>query len=161
MNATGYVYSASLPPLLSQAALQAIITLEENPQFLRQLEEKSTLVYESKNEKFSFFIFMFRIKLIFKITKKKGLSKLPGIKISGQKGIPVLHLRLEKNLSDRLDAEEILQDIVDEALEQGLLLTRAKYAQEERKMPPPSIRIYVSNLFSSEQLERSLSIIEE
>lgn len=64
-------------------------------------------------------------------------------------------------MSDRLDAEEILQDIVDEALEQGLLLTRAKYAQEERKMPPPSIRIYVSNLFSSEQLERSLSIIEE
>lgn len=80
MNATGYVYSASLPPLLSQAALQAIITLEENPQFLRQLEEKSTLVYESKNEKFSFFIFMFRIKLIFKITKKKDYLNYQALK---------------------------------------------------------------------------------
>lgn len=42
----------------------------------------------------------------------------------------MIHLRLKNPLSDRFDNEEILQDIVDEALNKGLFLTRAKYSTE-------------------------------
>jgi len=135
LNASGYVYSASLPPILTQAAMTAIDILDENPTLVSDLAANTEFMY-------------------------KGLSNLNGMMVSSSLRSPVIHLRLITSNSDRLGDEETLQKIVDEALEEGILLARAQYTPESLYFPPPSIRICVSAANTKEQLQEAIRVIQ-
>lgn len=136
LNSAGYVYSASLPPLLAVASHTAFDMLEEDTSALDVLRANTDLVY-------------------------KGLSNISGMSITSNSIIPVIHLRIAKPYENRIVNEYILQQIVDEALANGIFITRAKYSQDEKKVPDPSIRICVSASHTPEQIKDAIDVIHK
>jgi len=136
LNSSGYVYSASLPPLLAAASIAAFDVIDENPNLLVQL---------SKNI----------------ATLRNYLTDIYGLVIMGSPNAALFHLRLAKSTGDRYSDELILQQIVDEALAGGVLLTRAKYVHaKEAHLPPPSIRVTVSAANTEQHLYRAGTVIK-
>jgi len=136
LNSSGYVYSASLPPLLAAASITSLDILDQNPNLLSQLRKNVELMH-------------------------KGLSTIEGITINGTLQTAVIHLRLAQSTGDRYQDEVILQNIVDEALANDVFLTRAKYVYDkEAFLPEPSIRITVSAANTEKQLNQALSVIK-
>jgi len=135
LNATGYVYSASLPPLLAAASISAFDLIDEQPQLLSIL---------ARNSQFLF----------------KGLSTIPGLVVGSQFECPIIHVGLAHSTGDRYLDEKALQRVVDEALIHGVFLTRAKYVHSDEKfLPPATIRVTVSAAHTIEQLSRALETI--
>jgi len=136
LNSTGYVYSASLPPILAAVSIAALNILDENPELLSQLHKSIEILY-------------------------RGLSNIEGVVLNGSPITAVMHLRLAKSTGDRYEDEAILQQIVEEALAGDVLLTRAKYVHEKESFPPPpSIRITASSINTKEQLNDAIAIIK-
>jgi serine palmitoyltransferase len=137
LNASGYVYSASLPPLLTVSAHKAFDIIHENSNLVSTLAERTTSLFE-------------------------GLSKIDGIKITSLPNSPVIHLRLTNPPKERIEEEEILQEICDKALSNGILISRACYIPEQEAFPPsPSIRIYSSSAFSEDQICEAVRVIKD
>jgi len=136
LNSSGFVYSASLPPLLTKAAETGFELIDQKPELRQDFIKNLTFVYD-------------------------GLSKLEGFKVTSTKDGTVIHLRLKNPPSDRYQNEKILQDVVDFTLDSGILITRAKYVDGEAFLPPPSIRICVSAAHSKEDLSNFLKVMKE
>ncbi|CAG8474045.1 17781_t:CDS:10 [Rhizophagus irregularis] len=77
---------------------------------------------------------------------------------------PVIHLRIDEGIvrvGDIEDKEKCLQDIVDEAMNNGVLLTRAKYNRTQELFSiEPSIRICISASFNKKEIEKTASVIK-
>jgi len=141
LNSTGYVYSASLPALLATSAKVAFDILDENPALVQKLAQNTKAFHE-------------------------GLNNLPGLNLIGQAEVPVFHLRLNTEIlgkiKERLAQEELLQEIVDEALAKGVFTTRARYTIDHEEFPPPaSIKIYSSAVFTKAQIEEAVKVLRE
>lgn len=137
LNSSGYVYSASMPPLLAASAMVCFDIIDEKPEQLTLLAQNISYM-------------------------QKGLSSIDGMTVTSVSYSPVIHFRLRNPPKDRLKTEIILQAIVDEAFVKGVLLTRAKYVYEsELFLPPPSIRICVSVAHTKRLLDQALEVIEQ
>jgi len=134
LNSNGYVYSASLPPLLAVHAQTALDMIDEQPELLSQFREKIEFFYA-------------------------GLQAIPQLKIRSSILAPVIHIEFAHPPENRHDNERQLQDLVDAALAEGVLLTRAKYTTDERHIPAPSIRICVCAAMKKEDLTSALDVI--
>jgi len=135
LNSSGYVYSCSLPPLLAAVSITALDIIDAQPQLLERLHKNTATLY-------------------------KGLSSMANIDLTSQPSSPVIHLRLRSGPSDRLQNETILQNIVDEALNGGVFLTRARYVHNyEHNLPSPSIRIAVSGALTDQHLQTAVAVI--
>jgi len=135
LNSSGYVYSCSLPPLLTTASLTALDILEENPSLVDSLRKNS-----------EYFV--------------KEVSKIPGITVTSLSTSPVVHIRLTDTPTDRLKAETLLQNISKEALNRGVFITRAKYVHSfEAFLPPPSLRVFISAVHTNQQLQEAVGAI--
>ncbi|XP_061590530.1 serine palmitoyltransferase 1 isoform X2 [Cololabis saira] len=120
LSGQGYCFSASLPPMLAAAAIEALNIMEEDPDIFTVLREKCKHVY-------------------------KALQGIPGLKLVGMSCAPALHLQLEKSSGCRASDMQLLRSIVDYCLERHVALTLARYLEkEERFLPPPSIRVVVT-----------------
>lgn len=136
LNSSGYVYSASLPPLLTCAASASFKAIDKSPQMLSQFREKFNFVFQE-------------------------LKNIPDIVLTNAAEGSIIHFRLKDAPIDRLQNEVILQKIVDSALADGVLLTRAKYVDSELYMPAPSIRVCVCAKISNEQLKAACGTIKK
>eukprot|EP01133_Synstelium_polycarpum_P015374 gene15374-18236_t len=135
LNGVGYVFSASLPPFLSTAAEAAIDILDENPKRLEALAKNAQTLYTA-------------------------LSDVSGVQVSSSPLSPILHLRLQSKDS-RDEIEDTLESIVTQALERGLLLTRAKYVETEKFLPEPSIRICVNSALTEQDMSSIITTIKD
>jgi len=138
LNASGYVFSASSPPYLVSSALRAFSLIQERPDLLKQLRDN---------------ISSFRKAI-------EGVQEY-GIELSPLVEAPIVHLRLAKPSDDRMRDEKLLQAIVDEALSQGILLTRAQYVQAEKFLPSPSIRVAILSTHSKQDIIKAAKITKE
>jgi len=130
LNSSGYVFSASLPPYLAASSIQALKSIDFNPELVPQLKKKARIFY-------------------------KTISDIQGLTICGNEISPLIHLRLKPSTSsetDRYSAETLLQRIVDLALEENIALTRAKYAISEEGIPDPSIAVSIMATHTDEDL---------
>lgn len=61
-----------------------------------------------------------------------------------------------------IDAEEkLLQEVVEEALEQGVLLTRSKRLRgQELVEARPSIRLAISSAFTKKDMEKAVGVVK-
>ncbi|KAJ3088446.1 serine palmitoyltransferase component [Quaeritorhiza haematococci] len=76
--------------------------------------------------------------------------------------VPMFHLRLKNRCATRDEEEKILQEIVDQALRDGVLITRSKYcATQELSLPTPSIRVTVSAGHTKKEVEKAGGVIRE
>jgi len=136
LHSAGYVYSASLPPLLTVASHAAFDLLDEQPDLPAKIARNAELMY-------------------------KGLSSISGMTITSTPKLPIIHFRLQNPAATRLETEKILQRIADEALENGVFLTRAKYSQDEKHPIIPSIRICISAAQTTDQLNNAVEVIKK
>lgn len=137
LHASGYVYSASLPPLLATAAHAAFDYINGHSELPKTLLEKTKTFIE-------------------------GLNGVKGMHVRSAINSPVIHLELVNRPKQRMDEEETLQAICDKALENGVHVSRAYYIPEQEQYPPaPSIRFYVSTAHSDEQIKTAVEVIKK
>lgn len=132
----GYCFSASLPPLLASAAHAAIDCLEADPDICERLRQKASFLHER-------------------------LAEIEGITVSGVPISPVKHIRLVGSSGNRDADTRLLQSVVDKALDRGLVLTVAKYLNDEESfLPDPSIRVTVNVDLTEELLIKAVDIMK-
>uniref|UniRef100_H2QZP1 Serine palmitoyltransferase 1 n=1 Tax=Pan troglodytes TaxID=9598 RepID=H2QZP1_PANTR len=137
LSGQGYCFSASLPPLLAAAAIEALNIMEENPGIFAVLKEKCGQIH-------------------------KALQGISGLKVVGESLSPAFHLQLEESTGSREQDVRLLQEIVDQCMNRSIALTQARYLEKEEKcLPPPSIRVVVTVEQTEEELERAASTIKE
>ncbi|NP_001413393.1 serine palmitoyltransferase 1 isoform 3 [Mus musculus] len=137
LSGQGYCFSASLPPLLAAAAIEALNIMEENPDIFAVLKKKCQNIH-------------------------KSLQGVSGLKVVGESLSPALHLQLEESTGSREKDVKLLQAIVDQCMDKGIALTQARYLDKEEKcLPPPSIRVVVTVEQTEEELQRAASTIRE
>ncbi|KAJ6669681.1 hypothetical protein lerEdw1_000230 [Lerista edwardsae] len=88
LSGQGYCFSASLPPLLAAAAIEALNIMEENPGIFQILQEKCKRMH-------------------------KALQGIPGLRVVGQSLSPALHLQLTESTGSRESDMRFLKEIVD------------------------------------------------
>uniref|UniRef100_A0A8C5CQ56 Serine palmitoyltransferase 1 n=1 Tax=Gadus morhua TaxID=8049 RepID=A0A8C5CQ56_GADMO len=137
LSGQGYCFSASLPPMLAAAAIEALDIMEEDPDIFTVLREKCTSVYHA-------------------------LQGTSGLKLVGVPLSPSLHLQLERSSGSRDTDQRTLRRIVDYCLEREVALTIARYLEkEERYLPPPTIRVLVTVEQTDEEIQKAVSCIKE
>ncbi|KAI8927732.1 pyridoxal phosphate-dependent transferase [Entophlyctis helioformis] len=139
LSSQAYTFSASLPAMLAVAAIEAINVVERDPGLLTTLASNAAII-------------------------RTTLQKIciPGVlTIPGDAESPLVHIQLTSGGS-REDDDRILQEIVDAALKEGILVTRAKYViKQEHVPPPPSIRVAVSAGFARRDVERCATVLRD
>lgn len=136
LSGLGYCFSASLPPLQAGVAIAALDILESSPDVVKQLRENCVTVHEK----------LILISELF--TCSDAIS-------------PVKQLYITEPLP-REQAMKKLEHIVDYALKEGVALTIARYLDaEEKKLPPPSIRLIVTATLSLEDIDKIILVLKE
>uniref|UniRef100_A0A3Q4GNZ0 Serine palmitoyltransferase 1 n=1 Tax=Neolamprologus brichardi TaxID=32507 RepID=A0A3Q4GNZ0_NEOBR len=137
LSGQGYCFSASLPPMLAAAAIEALNIMEEDPDVFRVLRDKCKHVYNA-------------------------LQETPGLKLAGVPVAPALHLELERSSGSRESDMKQLRSVVDYCMERHVALTLARYLEkEERFLPPPSIRVVVTIEQTEEDIQKAVACIRE
>jgi serine palmitoyltransferase len=64
-------------------------------------------------------------------------------------------------MTTREEEERLLQEVVDECASQGVLVTRAKYVNDqERALPRPSIKIHLTAGLSKKENDKAATIVK-
>lgn len=64
------------------------------------------------------------------------LMNIEGLKVTSSYPSSVIHLRLIQSKGDRVSDEKSLQQVVDQALVGGVMITRAKYVHDKEQHVP-------------------------
>ncbi|EDW74422.1 uncharacterized protein Dwil_GK21908, isoform B [Drosophila willistoni] len=136
LSGLGYIFSASLPPMLTQAAISALDRFERNPQIFEQLQTKSKLLHQQ-------------------------FSKFTKLRLSGNELSPVKHLFLAQS-SDKFDTEQkLLAEVSNKCIARGVAVVQAAYLQNrERKPVRPSLRIAINRHLDEADIATAFEIIE-
>ncbi|XP_026762497.1 serine palmitoyltransferase 1 [Galleria mellonella] len=136
LSGLGYCFSASLPPMLTQAAIAALDVLEENPAIVNELDASSRKL-------------------------NQALSNLKHYRVRGDEVSPIKHVYLKGDLTDRLK-QSYLRSICNYCLEKGVALTPAAYLRDvERNCPEPSIRLASSRKLNDDNISLICTLLDE
>ncbi|KAI0703052.1 serine palmitoyltransferase [Cytidiella melzeri] len=166
INGTSFVFSASMPPLLSVVASIGISILRSTPSILNTLQDNVRAV-------------------------RAVLEKVDCIYIPSHPASAMIHLQVRHpppthllpassshSASNKLSnpaspsprdpeqfdgelEERVLQEIVDEALTQGVMITRAKRLKgQELTEVRPSIRLAITAALSKKDCEKAASVVK-
>ncbi|KAH8299773.1 hypothetical protein KR044_005784 [Drosophila immigrans] len=136
LSGLGYIFSASLPPMLTQAAISALDRFEREPQIFEQLQAMSRLVH-------------------------KHFQRFSKLQLRGDELSPVKHLYVAQ-AQDSFETEaKLLAKVADECIAQGVAVVQAAYLQDrEHKPVRPSLRIAVNRLLTTDEVLGAFKIIE-
>ncbi|XP_004924159.1 serine palmitoyltransferase 1 [Bombyx mori] len=135
LSGLGYCFSASLPPMLTQAAISALDILEEKPSIIEELNDRSKMM-------------------------NKALAKLDHYRYSGDEISPIKHVYLKDDLTDRLK-HSYLRNIAAYCFEKGVAFAVSAYLRDvEHNCPEPSIRLVASRKIDNENLNLICTLLE-
>ncbi|EAS36400.3 serine palmitoyltransferase 1 [Coccidioides immitis RS] len=145
ISATSYCFSAALPALLSTTASESLTLLQESPELLTILRDNIKAMWSQ-------------------------LDRSDWVYCSSAPENPIMFLPLKPEVvsSRRLSVEDqqyIMQDIVDEALANGVLITRLKTIPDESGpkllggQVPPALKICLTTGLSRKEVEKAGTII--
>lgn len=143
---SGYCFSASLPPLQTQVALESLRIIRETPSLIRDAQNNFKYAHEVLN----------------KLTKLKNISHpLSPIKVLTLKCLPFSDPE-DPTISDKL-VEKVLSDICTKILEEEqIAITVARYmVEEEMTSPITSIRLIISGCLVHEDIIRVFLALEK
>lgn len=134
-----------MPPLLATSGSEAISYLRNTPSVLTTLHDNVDTI-------------------------RTVLEKTEGITLLGHRASPIIHFYL-RNSPQHLTAtppspnheaeERVLQDIVDDALANGVLITRGKHLRSQEMIDPrPTIRIAATAALSKKDVEKATGIVK-
>lgn len=133
LNGSGYVFSASLPPYLCASAIASLDCIEKEPERVARLREHSKAFHKLATDRL----------------EASHAADRYALQLHGDPESPIKHLRLRSPAPSRIENEQRLQTIVEEARSVGVALSRAKYSSilldRRAILPDPSIRISLSS----------------
>ncbi|XP_074110616.1 serine palmitoyltransferase subunit I [Cotesia typhae] len=135
LSGLGYCFSASLPPLLTAAAITSLDIIEEDPSILKALQNNCRAM-------------------------QKMLSELKYFELSALPESPVKHLFL-KNSFERAQEEELLMKISDKCIQNYLAVIPPVYLKAERELPRPSLRLCISSTLDNQDMEFVVQTLEK
>jgi serine palmitoyltransferase len=152
INGTSFVFSAAVPALLAVSASEGINILRNTPSILSTLQENIRAI-------------------------RTVLERVDCIAIPSHAASPIIHIHVRNQpptvaaaaksayptpLSFDIAAEEqLLQDIVDEAIAQGVWITRARRLRGQEVVEArPSIRLAVTAALSRKECERAAGVVK-
>ncbi|SPP73408.1 serine palmitoyltransferase 1 [Drosophila guanche] len=136
LSGLGYIFSASLPPMLTQAAISALDRFEREPQIFKQLQTNARLLH-------------------------KIFSHFSKLRLCGDELSPVKHLYLALPLENNEAEQKLLTEVADKCIARGVAVVEAAYLQDrEHKPVRPSIRIAVNRLLEESEIAAAFDIIE-
>ncbi|KAI9452050.1 pyridoxal phosphate-dependent transferase [Lactarius psammicola] len=159
INGTAFVFSTTVPALLAVSASEGINILRNTPSILSTLQENVRAI-------------------------RAVLDRVEVITIPSHAASPIIHIHLRSAATlsptpsakppnpatpaprdaptfDIIGEEHLLQDIVDEALAQGVWITRARRLRgQELVEARPSIRLAVTAGLSRKECERAAGVIK-
>ncbi|KAH9834834.1 serine palmitoyltransferase [Rhodofomes roseus] len=179
INGTSYVFSAAMPPLMTVAASEGISVLRNTPSILTTLQENIRVVRAILDKVDCITIPSHNASAVIHINVRTPsstpapaqlLSPTPlspaipatplspsSAKLSNPTSVRPRHpVQFDAELEERL-----LQDIVDDALAQGVLITRAKRLRDQELIGArPSIRLAISAAMSKKDCEKAANVIK-
>ncbi|CCM05479.1 uncharacterized protein FIBRA_07700 [Fibroporia radiculosa] len=169
INGTAYVFSASMPPMMAVAASESINILRNTPSLMSTLQENVRAVRAILDKVDCITIPSHPASAIIHI--KLGPSSVPAPPMTPMTPMtPASPSRHSKPTSvqprdapqfDATEEERLLQEIVEDALAQGVLITRAKRLRGQELIEVrPSIRLAVSAAMSRKDCEKAASVVK-
>ncbi|KZT54486.1 serine palmitoyltransferase [Calocera cornea HHB12733] len=168
INGTSFVFSAAMPALLAVSASEAIGLLRDNPASLRELAENVRVVrgvldrlecIEVPSHPASPLIHIY----IRSASPAQGSTlEVPSLAAQrkGGKSKPNSLVPADPVVFDIEAEERLLQDVVDEALAQGVLISRVKRLRgQEAAEPRPSIKLAVTAGLTRKEVEKAAGVI--
>lgn len=136
LSGLGYCFSASTPPLLTQAALSALSVFKTKPEIFDEIQQTSIKVHEKFNELSSFII-------------------------GGHELSPIKHLYLKDEQEWDME-REILRKICDICMTDKLGVVSASYLDNsERICSRPSLRIAVNRLLTNSDIDFAFDVLNK
>ncbi|EEP80620.1 hypothetical protein UREG_05462 [Uncinocarpus reesii 1704] len=146
ISATSYCFSAALPALLSTTASETLTLLQESPELLSTLRENIKIMWSQLDPRSDW------------------------VYCSSAPESPIMFLALKPEVvsSRRLsieDQQHIMQDAVDEALANGVLITRLKTIPDESGpkllggQVPPALKVCLTTGLSKKEVEKAGTVI--
>lgn len=170
INGTSFVFSAAMPPLLSVAASEGINILRNTPSILTTLQENVRAVRAVLDRVDCIAIPSHpaspMIHLYVRLPSPThllptALASPAMSSTSGKLSNPLSPHPRDPEVFDAELEEKILQDIVDEALAQGVMVTRAKRLRgQELTEVRPSIRLAVTSALSKKDCEKAANVVK-
>ena len=151
LAATGYVFSASLPPYASVAAITILDIIDEDAKRLQQLQKNASQFRKLFADK--------------KVPLPKGVVMLTD-KASGES--PIVHFSLAETTEYKSEADKkAARDearvkfftAADELLDDSVMVAAVKYNDQERVEPAPSLRVSMKSELSPGEVEKAARTI--
>ncbi|KAI8825341.1 pyridoxal phosphate-dependent transferase [Chytriomyces cf. hyalinus JEL632] len=140
LSGLAYTFSASLPAILAVSALEALKVLESDPSLAVKCQQNAEAIRE---------VFL-----------KSGIPQIRVL--DTDLSTPVIHIRLTSRLSTREEEEQILQEVVDQCIREGVVVSRAKYViAQELNLPHASIKMLSSAGHTKKDSEKSAVVVKE
>ncbi|XP_037954504.1 serine palmitoyltransferase 1 [Teleopsis dalmanni] len=136
LSGLGYCFSASLPPLLTQAAISALNRFEDKPEMFIELQNVSRYLHR----------------------KFDNFTKL---QLKGNEISPVKHLYLSEKRDSQRDEHELLKNLANECISCGIAVIEACYLYPyEKYQVRPSLRVTVNRLLTEEEIDKAFDVIQ-
>ncbi|KAH8983453.1 serine palmitoyltransferase [Lactarius akahatsu] len=158
INGTSFVFSAAVPALLAVSASEGINILRNTPSILSTLQENVRAIRAVLDRVEAITIPSHAASPIIHIHLR---SSAPAASVSAKPSNPATPAPREAPSFDIVGEERLLQDIVDEALAQGVWTTRARRLRGQELVDArPSIRLAVTAALSRKECERAAGVIK-
>ncbi|CAD1469279.1 unnamed protein product, partial [Heterotrigona itama] len=135
LSGLGYCFSASLPPLLTTAAITSLDIMKNNPQIFKSLKDNCIAINE-------------------------GLQNIHCLKCSSFPESPVKHVFL-KNKKDRAAEEQLLSKISNRCIENNLAVITPVYLEAEKNLRRPSLRLCISTLLNKSDIDFAVNVLKK
>ncbi|KAG7089822.1 hypothetical protein E1B28_011470 [Marasmius oreades] len=165
INGPAFVFSASMPPLLAVSGSEGINILRSSPSILDTLQQNVQAARSILDRVESITIPSHPASPIIHIHLRTPTSTslaVPLVKPGSHKpSNPLSPLPRDRPRFDIDIEEKILQDIVEEALAQGVLITKAKRPRGmEISEARPSIRLAMTSALTRKETEKAVGIVK-
>ena len=152
LSGAGYCFSASAPPFTASAAVQSLQLMQDEPQVLEKLHSNIAYVNESLRKRLSEAT----------STDNNANSDTVMLVVTSDEKSPIVVLQLEHEVEDEAD---ILSHIVWECLQRGVAVVAVGQDTVAnghlRTELAPAIRMTVSSLHNSEDMDKAISALIE
>ncbi|KAI9439806.1 serine palmitoyltransferase [Lactarius indigo] len=160
-NGTSFVFSAAIPALQAVSASEGINILRNTPSILSTLQENVRAIRAVLDRVEAITIPSHAASPIIHIHLRSAATLSASTSASAKPPNPATPAPRDGPSFDIAGEERLLQDIVDEALAQGVWTTRARRLRgQELVEARPSIRLAVTAALSRKECERAAGVIK-
>ncbi|KAG8893594.1 serine palmitoyltransferase component, partial [Tulasnella sp. 403] len=170
INGTSFVFSAAIPALLAVSASEGINILTSTPSLLQTLHENVIVIRSILEKVPDIEVTSHPASAVIHVALRQGTTAsgfllpnaVPTQKVNpSAKSNPTLLPPKDYVEHDWKVEDRIMQEIVDEALAQGVLITRAQRLRGQESLEPKaSIKVVATSALTKKECEKAASTIK-